>query len=66
MSFRIMARSTDSTTGFAKRTAAEALQAVRELSGEGFQLTAVIDDDGNAVPMHRLEELAATEAAPSR
>ena len=61
MSFRIVARNTDSTTGFTKQTAVEALQAVLDLRGEGFQLTAVIDDDGDAVPMHQLEELAVTE-----
>lgn len=61
MSFRIVARNTDSTTGFTRQTAVEALQAVLDLRGEGFELTAVIDDDGDTVPMHQLEELAVTE-----
>ena len=65
MSYRIVARNSDASTGIAKPTALEALQAIRELRGEGFHLTAVIDDDGDAVPVKKLEELAATEGDAS-
>ena len=61
MSYRIVARNSDASTGIAKPTALEALQAIRKLRGEGFHLTAVIDDDGDAVPVKKLEELAANE-----
>ena len=65
MSYRIVARNSDASTGVVKPTAAEALQAVRELRGEGFRLTAVIDDDGDAVPVKTLEELAGVETPAS-
>ncbi len=65
MSYRIVARNSDASTGIAKQTALEALQAIRELRDEGFHLTAVIDDDGDAVPVQKLEELAATEGEAS-
>ena len=61
MSYRIVARNSDASTGIAKPTAIEALQAVRELRGRGFHLTAIIDDDGDAVSGEALEELASTE-----
>lgn len=65
MTYRIVARNDDASRGVAKSTAAEALQAVRQLSGDGFRLTAIIDDDGDAVPVELLEELARHEAGPS-
>ena len=65
MTYRIVARNAAASTGIAKPTAAEALQTVRQLSGEGFHLTAIIDDDGDAVPVERLEELARHEAGAS-
>ena len=65
MTYRIVARNADASTGIAKPTAAEALQAVRKLSGDGFRLTAIIDDDGDAVPVERLEELARVEGGLS-
>ncbi|WP_237476812.1 hypothetical protein [Lichenibacterium dinghuense] len=65
MTYRIVARNSDASTGIAKPTAAEALQAVRQLSGEGFSLTAIIDDDGDAVPVETLEELARHEGVSS-
>ena len=61
MSYRIVARNSDASTGIAKSTAVEALQAVRELHREGFHLTAIIDDDGDAVSVEALEELASIE-----
>ena len=63
MSYRIMARTPDTSTGFAMPTAAEALRALAELLGAGFQLTAIVDDDGDNVPVERLAELARAEAA---
>ena len=63
MSYRIMARSSDASTGVAMPTAAEALQALVELLGAGFELTAIVDDDGDNLPFERLAELARTEAA---
>ena len=65
MSYRIMARNADASTGVAKPTAVEALQAIHELRGDGYDLTAIIDDDGDAVPVGKLEELAASESAAS-
>lgn len=61
MSYRIVAHSSGASTGIAKPTALAALQAVRELHGEGFHLKAIIDDDGDAVPVEQLEELADAE-----
>ena len=63
MSYRIMARTADASTGFAMPTATEALAALTELFGAGFELTAIVDDDGDNVPLDRLAELARTEAA---
>ena len=63
MSYRIMARNAEASTGIAKPTATEALRALRELLGAGFQLTAIVDDDGDNLPVERLAELARTEAA---
>ena len=63
MSYRIVARSSGASTGISKPTAIEALQAVRELRGEGFHLTTIIDDDGDAVPVETLEALAGREVA---
>ena len=65
MTYRIVARNSDASTGVAKPTATEALQAVRQLNGAGFRLTAIIDDDGDAVPVETLEELARREAGAS-
>lgn len=65
MTYRIVARNSDASTGIAKPTATEALQAVRQLSGDGFSLTAIIDDDGDAVPVETLEELARHEGSTS-
>ena len=65
MSFRIMARHSGAFTGIAKPTAVEALQTVHELLGDGFDLTAIIDDDGDVVPVGKLEELAASEVSPA-
>lgn len=61
MSYRIMARTTERSTGITRPTALQALQAVRSLSGDGFRLTAIIDDDGDAVPVEKLEEIARGE-----
>lgn len=66
MSYRIMARSTERSTGLTRPTARQALQAVRSLSSDGFRLTAIIDDDGDAVPVETLEELARNEDHPVR
>ena len=63
MTYRIVARNSDASTGVAKPTAAEALQAVRQLGDDGFRLTAIIDDDGDAVRVEALEELARREGA---
>ncbi len=65
MSYRIVARNSDASTGIAKSNAREALRAVRELRGEGFELTAIIDDDGDRVPVETLERLAVTEGTSS-
>ncbi|RYC33945.1 hypothetical protein D3273_01465 [Lichenibacterium minor] len=65
MTYRIVARNSDASTGIAKPTAAEALQAVRQLHGAGYRLTAIIDDDGDAVPVETLEELARREGGAS-
>ena len=62
MSYRIMARSSATSTGFAKPTAAEALQALTALLSAGFVLTAIVDDDGDNLPLERLAELARAEA----
>ncbi len=61
MTYRIVARSNDSSTGIAKSNAREALRTVRELDGEGFELTAIIDDDGDRVAVETLERLAVSE-----
>ncbi len=66
MSYRIMARSTERSTGLTRPTARQALQAVRSLSDDGFRLTAIIDDDGDAVPVEELETLARNEDRPAR
>ena len=65
MTYRIVARNAATSTGIAKPTAAEALQAVRQLRGDGFHLTAIIDDDGDAVQVETLEELARHETTSS-
>ena len=62
MSYRIMARNDETRTGVAKATAAEALTALEDLLRGGFELTAVIDDDGDNVPVERLASLANEEA----
>lgn len=62
MTYRIVARNSDAAKGIAKPTATEALQAVRQLCGDGFRLTAIIDDDGDAVPVETLEEIARHES----
>ena len=61
MSYRIVAHNSDASTGVAKSNAQEALRAVREFDGEGFELTAIIDDDGDRVAVETLEHLAVTE-----
>ena len=61
MSYRIVAQNSGASTGVAKPTAVEALQAVRQLHGEGFYLKAIINDDGDAVPVEHLAELAEIE-----
>ena len=61
MSYRIVARNNDASTGVAKSNAQDALRAIRELDGEGFELTAIIDDDGDRVAMETLERLAVSE-----
>ena len=66
MTYRIVARNSDASTGIAKPTAAEALQTVRQLRGDGFRLTAIIDDDGDAVPVETLEQLARHETGGSQ
>jgi hypothetical protein len=63
MTYRIVARSSDASTGIAKSSARDALQAIRELGGAGFELTAIIDDDGDRVEVEVLEQLARTEGA---
>ena len=65
MTYRIVARNSDASTGIAKPTAAEALQTVRQLGDDGFRLTAIIDDDGDAVRVEALEELARSETSTS-
>ncbi|MGI3900854.1 MAG: hypothetical protein ACRYGP_30885 [Janthinobacterium lividum] len=65
MSYRIVARNSDASTGIARSNARDALQTVRELRGEGFELTAIIDDDGDRVPVEALERLAVTESISS-
>ena len=65
MSYRIVAQNSGASTGVAKPTAIEALQAVRQLHGEGFYLKAIINDDGDAVPVEYLEELADAENGSS-
>lgn len=65
MSYRIVAQNSGASTGIAKPTAIEALRAVRQLHGEGFDLKAIIDDDGDAVPVEHLEALADAEGQGS-
>ncbi len=65
MTYRIVARNSDASTAVSKANAREALRAVRDLDGEGFELTAIIDDDGDRVEVETLEQLAVTEPAVS-
>jgi hypothetical protein len=65
MSYRIVAQNSGALKGIAKATAIEALRAVRQLRGEGFHLKAIIDDDGDAVPVESLEALADAEGRGS-
>jgi hypothetical protein len=62
MTYRIVARNSDASTGIAKSNAQEALRTIRQLDGEGFELTAIIDDDGDRVAVETLERLAVSES----